>query len=509
MDVNYIVKKILEKKKELSSKEVLEMIEEKRRRAGGFLTLESAARIVASDVGVNIELKSLKPATLISDLVPGLNDVTVAGRIIRIYPLVTFKKRGGEEGKLRKLLIADKSGRLNVVLWNKKATLFQDKEILGKIVKFSHGYVKETFDGSLELNIGEKASIEVSPIDVSEKDYPQIEEFTTPIGKIRDIYKEVNIAATIRRLYPLTIFSIKDGSEGKVRKAELEDSTGTITATFWNEKAEMPLKEGFKLIMLGAKIRKRNDAKLELHIEKDTNITIISDETSCQKSRRPEWRIRDFKPGMRNIDILLRIVDIGKLREFTLKDERKIRCLPLLVCDETGTIRLNLWDEKADFRNFSRGDLIRIKGATISGKLGRLTLNLGRRGTLIVNPNMKAPKLLEEVTVDIEKIADENGPITIEGYVLSKPFLREVVTNRGEVIKVATFLLGEGEKKIEVSLWRELAEEALTVTVGDKVKIRNAYVKRSFDGTPEITSGALTSMEKLVQGDNRDASLLY
>jgi replication factor A1 len=157
-----IVNRILSSSSDLNRKQVLEMIEQKKKAAGNFLTDETAARITASELGVKIVKKSLRLKIQIQDIVLGLNDVTVTGQVVSVYPPKTFKRRDWTEGKLASLVVSDESGTLRVVLWDDKVELLEGGKIQrGQTVRILHGYVREGLDGKPELHLGDRGNLRV------------------------------------------------------------------------------------------------------------------------------------------------------------------------------------------------------------------------------------------------------------------------------------------------------------------------------------------------------------
>jgi len=157
-----IVNRILSSRSDLKRKEILEMIEKKKRGAGDFLTDETAARIAASELGVKIVHEPIRLKIQIQDLVSGLNDVTVTGQVVAVYPPKTFTRRDWTEGKLASLLVSDKSGTLRVVLWDDKVDLVEGEKIQREQkIRISHGYVRQGLDGKPELHLGQRGSIKV------------------------------------------------------------------------------------------------------------------------------------------------------------------------------------------------------------------------------------------------------------------------------------------------------------------------------------------------------------
>ncbi len=162
MSLEEIVERILSSRSDLNRKEVLEMIEKKKMGVGDFLADETAARIVASELGVESGKKPLRLEIQIQDLVSGLNDVTVGGQVVAVYPSKTFTRRDWTEGKLASLLVSDKSGTLRVVLWDDKVDLVENGKIQREQnIRISHGYVREGWSGNLELHVGNRGNIEV------------------------------------------------------------------------------------------------------------------------------------------------------------------------------------------------------------------------------------------------------------------------------------------------------------------------------------------------------------
>ena len=277
MPIEEIIDRILSSRKDLTRETVLQMIDDKLKEAKGFLTPESAARAVAAELGLEITTFSLTSSMSISNVVSGLGDVTVVGRVLHVNPSRSFIRPDGEEGKMRSLYIADKTGVLRVVLWGQKADLLDCSEIIGKVARFSHGYVRRGYDGRLELNIGLRGNVEIAPSDISEEEFPSITSFFEKISHIRKSKGRVNIFGLIANVSPVTTFTREDGVEGKVRRLELIDRSGRITVVMWNNKVDelADVESGKCLGLFGAKVREDLNGHLELHVNGSVDSTIL------------------------------------------------------------------------------------------------------------------------------------------------------------------------------------------------------------------------------------------
>ena len=279
MSLEKIVEQILSSRPDLTRQEVHKMIEKKKEGVGEFFTDETAARIVASELGVEIVQKPLQLEILIQDLVSGLNDVTVAGRVVTVYPPKTFTRRDLTEGKFARLLIADKSGTLKVILWDDRTDLVETGKVeQGQIIEVSHGYVREGLDGKLELHVGSRGNIQISPPEAAEINYPPITRWEKKVGEIREdgpITVEGTIATTP------TVREVVTSRNEKVAVAsfELRDDTGKIGVSAWRKLADVAkgLAVGTRIRIKNAYARKGLADQLELTSRSFTSIEILTD----------------------------------------------------------------------------------------------------------------------------------------------------------------------------------------------------------------------------------------
>ncbi len=123
------IDKILEKNPDISRDEILKKIQSEKVRAGGLLSDETLLRLIAAKYGVDVKQNAIQNNGILSSscLYAGLNNVTIAGHLIAVFPTRTF--RGEKPGKFATLMIADNDGIVRVVLWNDKADLVEKGEL--------------------------------------------------------------------------------------------------------------------------------------------------------------------------------------------------------------------------------------------------------------------------------------------------------------------------------------------------------------------------------------------
>jgi replication factor A1 len=237
MGFEEVVQQILSSRQDLSHEELLEMISEKKQEAERFFTDEAAARLVALELGVEIALKPHRLQASIGDLVSGLGDVTVTGRITEIHHPQTFTRQDQTEGKLARLVIKDRSGTVRAVLWDDKANLVEAGTVkLGRIVKIAHGYVREGLDGKPELHLGSRGQLEVSPLDTAEEAPPVT---LSKIGKLGRGTHDVDVLARVVRVGDTREFRRSTDDVGYVATLLIRDETGYTRLNLWEERASI------------------------------------------------------------------------------------------------------------------------------------------------------------------------------------------------------------------------------------------------------------------------------
>jgi replication factor A1 len=386
MSTEEIINQILSRRPEISREDIIERLEKEKNRAGGFISDETLLWMIAAEFSVEIpQGKALTPTLSIRDLIPSLNDVTLVGRVVAVFPPKTFK--GNKSGKVASLLVADQSGILRVVLWNDKTSLMESGEIkVGKIVRFSHGYTREDRGGRVELHIGEKSEIEINPQGVEEKDYPTIGKFTTKIGEITQAHrnKKVNIIGTVKELFSASTFQRKDSNAGKVMRFVLAEETSEIPFVVWNEKVdelEKKLRKGVRLQIVNAKVKKAIGRTLEIHVDAGTYVETIAPEEFL--------KIADLREGLSRVNVEGTVATKPVFRDVKTSKGEFVKLAVFELKDETGRTWVSAWRMYADsVKDLKVDEKIVIKNAYVKKGFGD-QLELSTRNTTSIVKNCK------------------------------------------------------------------------------------------------------------------------
>ena len=272
-----IMQQILSKLPEISREQILEMVKTEKNKTGGLIADATLLRLIAAKYGVEIPQDRVYNRKLsINHLVPSLNDVTVTGRVVAVYPAKTFE--GKKSGRFASLMIADSDEILRVMLWNDKVNLIESGELkAGQVARFSHGYTREDRNGKAELHLSSKSQIEINPQNVKAEDYQSIGKFATKIKEITKARKNVHLVGRVKKVFPSSTFTRQDASTGKVMRFTLADGTGEVTVVAWNEKAEeleQSLKENLEVQLINAKVKATSNEGVEIHVDASTYIDV-------------------------------------------------------------------------------------------------------------------------------------------------------------------------------------------------------------------------------------------
>ena len=209
--------------------------------------------------------------------------------------------------------------------------------------------------------------------------------------------------------------------------------------------------------------------------------------------------ILNIKEGMSNIVLLGKILSLQKIHEFVRKDQSVGKVCSFLLGDITGIVKVVLWDERTDSVNqeyFKPSEFVRVIGGYAKlGQKENVEVHLGKKGTLILSPEVSGKKreqLGAVTTTSSEDIpANDNlKPLSqalqqnkyinvVKGIVQIEEF-KELELKSGDKSFLLTMFLEVEGFTIRVKAWGMKAVECLKiVNDGDFVSLTNLAVKEN------------------------------
>lgn len=93
-------------------------------------------------------------------------------------------------------------------------------------------------------------------------------------------------------------------------------------------------------------------------------------------------KIIELKPGIKRVEITAKVIEKSDPREVTTRFGDTSRVATAVVQDDSGTIKLSLWNETIDQVNVN--DTVKIENGYVTTFKGETQLNVGRYGRLSV-----------------------------------------------------------------------------------------------------------------------------
>ncbi len=366
MTTQDIIEKILAKNPEISQEQILEKLKAEKSRTGGLLGDETLLRLIAAKYGVEVQQNTVHNNGNLSTsrLFAGLNDVTVAGRLIAVYPVRTFE--GEKSGKFATLMVADNGGVLRVVLWNDKADLVEKGELKAEqAVRLLHGYTREDRYGRVELHLGVKSQIEIEPKEKA-SEYPTIDKFTTKIGSLSKTSGNVHLSGTVKTVLGVTSFTRSDSSDGTVMRFALADDSGEVTVVAWNEKAqelEKTLKVNACLQLVNAKVKETQNGGLEVHVDSNTYVNV-------QAAALQLTKIANLTENQ-SVNVEGAVSTGPESKEVTTSKGETVKLTVFELKDDSGVVRVSAWRQHAEALNGLKiGDKLLLENAYVKKGFG-------------------------------------------------------------------------------------------------------------------------------------------
>ncbi|MCW4018103.1 MAG: hypothetical protein NWF00_05430 [Candidatus Bathyarchaeota archaeon] len=124
--------------------------------------------------------------------------------------------------------------------------------------------------------------------------------------------------------------------------------------------------------------------KKNICFENWLNTDKVRRQISRQNASRLERQIRDLRHGMKKVNLEAEVIETTKPTTVQTQWGNSATVTNAWIADETGKIKLCLWNELTNIVNV--GDTIQIQNATVSTFKGERQLHLGKVGTVNVLP---------------------------------------------------------------------------------------------------------------------------
>ncbi|WP_266075046.1 single-stranded DNA binding protein [Haladaptatus caseinilyticus] len=289
-----------------------------------------------------------------------------------------------------------------------------------------------------------------------------------------------------------------DDEDGRVLNVDVADETGSIRISLWDEQAaaaKEELEPGQVLRIKGRPKDGYNGTEVNVdqaEQDEDTEIDVQVQDT---------YSISDLSLGLSDVNLQGKLLDTGTVRTFDRDDGSEGRVANLTLGDETGRLRVTLWDEQANTaEELSPGIAVEVVDGYVRERDGSLELHVGNRGAV------------ETIDVDIEYVP-ESTPIAdlqigdttdIAGVIRSADPKRTFDRDDGSEGQVKNVRVQDETGDIRVALWGEKADHELAP--GDKAQFADVDIKDGWADDIEASAGWQSTITVLDSGSPTEAS---
>ncbi|MBN2228961.1 MAG: hypothetical protein JW779_05145 [Candidatus Thorarchaeota archaeon] len=336
------------------------------------------------------------------------------------------------------------------------------------------------------------------------------------IEDISESNKNVSaLVGVIDSIGEVRTFQKSDGGEGKVASIFIKDETGHIRVVLWDDKTRLitedHLSVGSVVQIRGAYAKMGLGDTLELSIGRMGTIQPLeSDEIEElgvdfeSLSSDDEMKIGSLQEGLFNITVKVKIQRVFTLSTFTRKrDNSEGKVLSIIVADDTGSVRLVLWDDRAEEMEDAEPDeVIRISGVSTkldrdgsnielhAGNAARIERGLKDKISAKVTSTPRTTTSAEPLGMrSIGELETEMWDVDIEGKVTTVYDVRTFVRKDGSEGQVRNIVIADQTSKIRVAFWDEDVDKIAKLKEGDVIRILHGYVKEGFRGGVEFNVG--------------------
>ncbi|GAI67616.1 unnamed protein product, partial [marine sediment metagenome] len=129
-----------------------------------------------------------------SEVKESMSNIVLLGKILEVFPSREFTRKDGSTGAVCSFLLGDSTKTVKIVLWDDHAKAAKNEYFrVNELVRVIGGYSKVGNSGEVEVHLGRKGKLVLSPKDLSQRVREKLESVNieqTPVKSCKTIPKE-------------------------------------------------------------------------------------------------------------------------------------------------------------------------------------------------------------------------------------------------------------------------------------------------------------------------------
>jgi ssDNA-binding replication factor A large subunit len=196
-------------------------------------------------------------------------------------------------------------------------------------------------------------------------------DFLIPISSVMENMRNIVIAGRIKSVYDAREFAKKDNTIGRVGSFTICDDSDCIKIVLWNESVKIMesdlFMKGETIQVIGGYSKKSRGEGLEVHLGRQGKIILAPENVKLPQressdsykkpvptkrevgteEKKSGWTIQSLHEKEGFIRFISGEVNVEFFKELTLKSGEKSFLLKLVLSDDSGSIKVNIWGMQA------------------------------------------------------------------------------------------------------------------------------------------------------------------
>jgi len=379
--------------------------------------------------------------------------------VLGIYPVSTFKKKDGSEGKYRRVVLFDKDRSARLTLWEDRVDDLEKQKIaVDAPVRVVSGYVKQGLDGKPNLNLGNRGRIELVDDERVVARLVKLADLAEKLAKINDERSLIALDCIVSSEPRYSEFVRVDGSPGSLFQFGVigQGSKTEYRVVIWSPADRPEVKVGQRIRVTNVRTKRSSRGEFEIH--GDASSLLLTN----QSTEKIKMRVCAASS-----------VASGALI-YAVTREKRVKVL------ETDSTSLKL------------GDVVDVSPDQDSGD--RFVCRSADSVTVINDPSFPN---LEGLATKLKDAKDEVALIVVEVIALSHGVVEDVSLKDGSTVKRSDLVVGDDTGEIKVVAWRELSERLVGIQPGQRLRIVAVLPKVTKMGGWNLQVSSITVVERI------------
>jgi len=292
-----------------SEAELEKQVKNKAKEFGGFMSEQGILFVIAKEKGVQLRSPDIDSQLYemfeeefdyndftidISEVKESMTNIVLLGKILKIFQTREFARKDGSMGAVCSFLFGDSTKTVKIVLWDDRAKAVKNEYFrVGELVRVIGGYSKSGKSDNLEVHLGRKGKLVLSPKDISQRTRDKLDSINieqNPEESYKTIPKESLKECILQKKFVRSVkgqVKIEDFKELKLKSGEksfllsllLEVESFAIRVKVWGMEAIECLKlvadEDYVLITSLAVKENKYTSEKELVFTKNSTLKVL------------------------------------------------------------------------------------------------------------------------------------------------------------------------------------------------------------------------------------------